>query len=324
MVKVFHLFPLLPAELRVLIWKFAVRDDNRTRGINFLDFYRLEHFVSEPPNPTQYEPRGRVKTVAEAELLLHNQAVPCGTNTTTTLGSLCNRSTHFIDSGLWSACFESREVMLRRFPRVHPPQSISSLQLHSTLTLRDLQGAPRHCTFFPFRDVIGVSLDCLCDDVTDHSLSLQLPGSHIPFSLLTVRCFAVEYDHAMVKQRQDSEALCARLAKAAAALGPFRTIYLIDDKLQRTPGYLPNPLRRERTFTANGGRYVQVDNKRAWQYGREYRMQPSYFSLSFVDEVQRYGKRHVPAQWRPLRPAAPGVPTYSISHIVEWAIPYIF
>ena len=106
----FHLFNRFPKEIRDAIWEFAARDDRP--GVHFFNV----NFDPEPiTNPQAYRifgfnPDPSIVDVDEDEIpdFYYNAFKPADS-----FHSTFDPSTYLIDSGMWTACHESRDVMLR-------------------------------------------------------------------------------------------------------------------------------------------------------------------------------------------------------------------
>ncbi|KAK1757091.1 hypothetical protein QBC47DRAFT_378394 [Echria macrotheca] len=114
----FHYFPLLPFELRELIWKFAVRPavpgahfftvkHDQSRGFSS-EFQALHPYRNGRQPWCLGAPRCLPKTAEFTRDLLEATPPSWLHN---------NPSSYLIDSGLWSACRESRLVMEQAFRR---------------------------------------------------------------------------------------------------------------------------------------------------------------------------------------------------------------
>lgn len=112
----FHLFPLLPPELRLQIWNLAIRDYNR-RGVQFfgIDSFTAGRFrMSLVLRPTQCGKICDDCTDDDGDFPFSGTFFHG------------NKSSHFIDGGLWDACYESRQVMIQRFGRITPDRPLPS------------------------------------------------------------------------------------------------------------------------------------------------------------------------------------------------------
>ncbi|EFQ33927.1 hypothetical protein CGRA01v4_12406 [Colletotrichum graminicola] len=103
--KEFHLFPLLPGEVRNLIWDHSVRPHG-IRGVQFFSLFRSEKIpqaFSRNLMPRIQGSQGDIVGAPKAE----NAGSPPSWNH--------NRSAYAIDGGLWIASKESRAAMHRRY-----------------------------------------------------------------------------------------------------------------------------------------------------------------------------------------------------------------
>ncbi|KAH6892561.1 hypothetical protein B0T10DRAFT_458271 [Thelonectria olida] len=119
MPETFHPFVRLPAELRLLIWNFAIRpdrpgahvfglynllaDDNTqgTADLPMIQHSGWEHIRMSAPYP---QPRLGTMAATDADADADERiSSPSWTNG--------NMSTYLVDSGLWMACHESRDMM---------------------------------------------------------------------------------------------------------------------------------------------------------------------------------------------------------------------
>jgi hypothetical protein len=110
--RTFHLFPLLPKELRDAIWDFAIRPEGPSA-----------HFftVFESSNDAEWSllsQHAMRHPLAERCCLAapHARSDTSDDNQEKQFSWVRgNRSAYLIDSGLWTACTESRDAMERRF-----------------------------------------------------------------------------------------------------------------------------------------------------------------------------------------------------------------
>ncbi|KAJ3548416.1 hypothetical protein NM208_g1024 [Fusarium decemcellulare] len=102
----FRYFPKLPSELRLHIWKLAVRhyDDNRNG---------LHYFLKSGDNKLDPSPAVLCSYSLDSDVASY-QDFPASTSHSATIG---NRSAFMWDTGLWTACRESREVMVGHYER---------------------------------------------------------------------------------------------------------------------------------------------------------------------------------------------------------------
>ncbi|KAK1983931.1 hypothetical protein LZ30DRAFT_712865 [Colletotrichum cereale] len=107
--ETFHGFPLLPGELRDLIWDHAVRPVG-LRGVqHFSLFYSTEGSM---PYNERLEHQLMVNSTNDQELF---SGPPLPVDNTLPVSWNHNPSTYTIDAGLWTACKESYEAMCRRY-----------------------------------------------------------------------------------------------------------------------------------------------------------------------------------------------------------------
>ncbi|KAF5626894.1 uncharacterized protein FTJAE_9400 [Fusarium tjaetaba] len=103
---VFHLFPNLPTELRLKIWKAACFPYAKNqRGLHYIDLASigddLRSWIGLP-------------TKAPMEMKALHPDFPTSNSGQQVVGR-ANRSTYMWDAGLWKACKESREVISTHF-----------------------------------------------------------------------------------------------------------------------------------------------------------------------------------------------------------------
>ncbi|KAG8158330.1 hypothetical protein KVR01_012091 [Diaporthe batatas] len=118
----FHPFPGLPKELRDQIWDMVIRDDNP--GVHYFTIYSTNKDPESVVDPAKKVHAIRSSDAHyDAHYSIGFAAPRCRAS-----GQLSwtdgNISTYLTDSGLWTACFESRERMLRYFkPLKTSPQA---------------------------------------------------------------------------------------------------------------------------------------------------------------------------------------------------------
>ncbi|KAF4947843.1 hypothetical protein FGADI_10122 [Fusarium gaditjirri] len=107
MATAFYLFPSLPQELKDEIWVFALR--SHRRGVQI---FRVHNSVSEADN----EPQGASRLLDKVNNSWNFGAPPESKYYKNLDGSPNkNVSAYMIDSGLWTACKESRRVIRKHF-----------------------------------------------------------------------------------------------------------------------------------------------------------------------------------------------------------------
>ncbi|CAH0029091.1 unnamed protein product [Clonostachys rhizophaga] len=105
----FHLFPDLPYELREKIWQQAIRPSAKNCS-------GIQHFSIRHSN------MNLESTASKPKLIPSSRGVPrCDKGTAFaaeipgTEGAQANRSAYMWDAGLWTACWESRQIILRHW-----------------------------------------------------------------------------------------------------------------------------------------------------------------------------------------------------------------
>lgn len=116
----FHPFPNLPKELRDSIWDMAIRSDDP--GVHFFTIYDA---CNDPPSVVN--PSKRVHVTEEPFVVRFRIGFAAPRPRRQESNQLSwtdgNLSTYLTDSGLWTACHQSRERMLRHFrPSETSPQ----------------------------------------------------------------------------------------------------------------------------------------------------------------------------------------------------------
>ncbi|KAI8716788.1 2EXR domain-containing protein [Fusarium sp. LHS14.1] len=94
--SMFHFFPILPPELRLAIWELAIRPTNEKHGLHHFTIigqedHNQEDFGLQHPH-SGWRPQ-------------HTAIVPTNNN----------KSVYLWDAGLWTACVDSRDVMMNHF-----------------------------------------------------------------------------------------------------------------------------------------------------------------------------------------------------------------
>lgn len=179
----FHLFGDLPKELRDCIWDMAIRDDDPS--VHFFTIYDTERDPPSVVNPSKKVHAARDAHVPKFYLGLAAPRCRENDQLSWTDG---NVSTYLTDSGLWTACHESRERMLRHF---RPSETSPQVSKHMPVdweTVRDISREPTASVNMEFmRDngerqylTIRPSADLIC---------LQLPeNSNISWDCRTWDC----------------------------------------------------------------------------------------------------------------------------------------
>ncbi|KAK2007726.1 hypothetical protein LZ32DRAFT_43909 [Colletotrichum eremochloae] len=104
----FHLFSLLPGELRDQIWDQSVRP----YGIRGVQYFSVFSYFAEDTAPESFR-RHLIPPTKNNQLVLIGPPKP--ENTESLPSWNLNQSTYSIDGGLWTACKESRAAMARRY-----------------------------------------------------------------------------------------------------------------------------------------------------------------------------------------------------------------
>lgn len=164
----FTLFSRLPQELQDEVWDAAIRDDGPAAH-----FFTIYDVVRDDPSsvvPTEKRivPTRGINSLRCPRPLL-GLAAPRSSDDSRQSWIDRNESAYMIDSGLWTACWESRQRMLKRFPLTvlpppagaHPPAGvpagIAPLSLNRTpLTMPFLSdnGERQYLTIRPYDDLL--------------------------------------------------------------------------------------------------------------------------------------------------------------------------
>jgi hypothetical protein len=118
----FHFFPLLPWELREMIWELAARP--ALPGAHLFRVYNADD--SEHADPKNETSRHAYRGVSKPRLAAP-RCLPRGVDFSPAAQAdapiswtLNNPSTYLIDSGLWTACKESLLVIEKELPSSSP------------------------------------------------------------------------------------------------------------------------------------------------------------------------------------------------------------
>lgn len=106
--QAFHCFPLLPKELRDQIWEECVQ--LHIPNAQFFTLFSYEHREEELDELSG-------QAVACVDRSNATIAAPRSRETGEISWSRHNKSAYLIDHGLWTACWESREVIQKRYNR---------------------------------------------------------------------------------------------------------------------------------------------------------------------------------------------------------------
>ncbi|KAK1984666.1 hypothetical protein LZ30DRAFT_747707 [Colletotrichum cereale] len=176
----FHLFPLLPGELRDLIWDHSVRPPG-VRGVQYFSIFTAEE-VPESFSHHVFPPLYKHQRGVIGAPMPENPGLPPSWSH--------NRSTYTIDGGLWTACKESRVAMHRRYENerwmavcqcnssdkylgcIHWQKKYSNTP--ATFGV-NIDGGPRYFTLLP-------KLDLLFIQGYPSHLNWNLSTCHMPFT----------------------------------------------------------------------------------------------------------------------------------------------
>ncbi|KAI1191612.1 hypothetical protein F5B17DRAFT_426505 [Nemania serpens] len=106
--QTFHSFPLLPRELRDMIWEECIHP--KVPSAHFFTLYSYDHREHELDELSGHH----VSCVERSKATI---AAPRSRETGEISWRRHNKSAYLIDHGLWTACRESREMIQRRYSR---------------------------------------------------------------------------------------------------------------------------------------------------------------------------------------------------------------
>ncbi|KAH6867215.1 hypothetical protein B0T10DRAFT_420073, partial [Thelonectria olida] len=106
---VFHFFPSLPTELRLQIWKKAIRPSENKDGLHYFSIMNKNDTVEDSIATVSCEPG------LDPDYHSHYKA------------GISNKSVFLWDSGLWTTCTESRQVIMNHFKVEHRGENIRQL-----------------------------------------------------------------------------------------------------------------------------------------------------------------------------------------------------
>lgn len=154
----FHLFTDLPKELRDEIWDMAIRDDKA--AVHFFTIYDDYWDSDSVVNPAM-----KVHAARDPDITWTNIgfAAPRPRGSDQLSWTEGNVSTYMADSGLWTACHESRERMLRHFrPSETSPQLSKRMKV-------DWETADRICN----RPTASVNMEFIRDNGERQYLTIR-------------------------------------------------------------------------------------------------------------------------------------------------------
>lgn len=267
MSETFHPFPLLPAELRLSIWQLTIRDTS-SAGVNYCELSLEGADTIERGLPSSAPP-GSVDTLLPATCKTLD--VPCRAKCIKKMCRRCfygNASSYLIDSGLWNACKESREVMLEKFGRHRQRVPLAGKDLWlaaKTFIFRVENDVWRHATVFPGTDLFIVPILHLYK--ARRGSGFVNGWFHSRPSLDDLRHLAVRFDPYWEYQEYASVRAC--LSYLAFGFNTPITVYLIDYRLQRRerPFKYPPQDEEPRVFHASNGKFIEVLDLDEWDDG---------------------------------------------------------
>lgn len=269
MVNTFHCFADLPPELRLKIWSYAIPDHTVPTAHFFHICYSFDHL--EYIASTTQNTAGKLRKI---------EPPPCPAN-----------------SPLWSACYESRSVMLRTFPIKYGmskpiPRQPDLFQWGSLASMTgsfiDYRSAASQLTLVPSRDLLILDariftkiIPCISDMSImnprwnlSHSFSLRpdtVPGDvvHVAFKLERSWTSLQHFDDWSLYRR------LSVIMETALYLYPRATLYFVDWGLRRRRrsedgNWRPLPAGLK-TFRAVGGRFVEAIDDGGWTYSFDFR-----------------------------------------------------
>ncbi|KAK0655765.1 hypothetical protein B0T16DRAFT_397661 [Cercophora newfieldiana] len=266
----FHFFPLLPWELRDMIWKFAIRP--ALPGAHIFRISTAEHRTPEQEASGGHCPQKRERFVAP-------QCLPRGFDSSQAAPiswTLNNPSMYLVDGGLWTACKESLQAIDKEFQKPTRQEQVwSASEVESSRKKRGRLALPdtatyavrdnsrhRYITVFPERDLFilqspGIpALDCVW---------INLPTFRVIMREWAVttqggRHMALKYDPAWDTDTDVDNTGSSRwdsihsIITVTAFVSDFSVWFIV----RRNPMY-QGAHKPSRTFYATDRRFVEVD-----------------------------------------------------------------
>ncbi|KAL7943713.1 hypothetical protein V8C42DRAFT_346633 [Trichoderma barbatum] len=247
--QTFHPFPQLPFELREMIWKAAIRPQGR--GVQFFTF----------TEPSTHTPEC-LAVLASDTLTAKKPRLTISLDNNTS-----NVSTCLMDSGLWTACYESRMILQREFKkrrRFGPDERTG----HFTSS-----GLDRYFTYYPGNDLV-------CFQHQDLKKLVQWEWKDVYHVQPFLRAYhvdvALEYDQKWqyffrealpgvpYRNRKTMQGDVFRACHKVAT----GKLWLIDYRAQPKADISEEQRKHipEVTFYANGKRFVAVDDEQMWDF----------------------------------------------------------
>ncbi|KAH7240369.1 uncharacterized protein BKA55DRAFT_542955 [Fusarium redolens] len=266
MATTFHLFPFLPQELRDEIWAFALRSHHR--GVQIFRVHKSTVVVR--PGDRNIAPM-----LDERNNSWHF-AAPLESKYYKSLDESPNKnvSTYMIDSGLWTACKESRRVIRKRFakhsnnPWGPPRRAIVSY----------CSGSSPFClSIWPGSDLIILQPDDFFPTSWSRIVGLAYtPGPYV-YPLDSCREIGIEYDPEWgdglpaYGSSWGSRNMTLAIAHLFSS-SPRHRLWLVDTNLKRKADASSVQGGKTMQFYANDRKLVQVSldkgahNLREWEY----------------------------------------------------------
>ncbi|KAI8723845.1 2EXR domain-containing protein [Fusarium sp. LHS14.1] len=264
MSETFHPFPSLPTELRLAIWKLALRSEGSTRpGAHFFGILVLHQDEDADSLISHsllrrgwiYDPHSRLIGPRFTAVSTEDRSV--GIKQVPASWTVNNPSTYLIDSGLWLACWESRLTSANgtfsSYPYKLPMPSQSDAQV-------SLDHPDRFIVVYPDKDLF-------CFQPYDW-YTWDLGGDFYNFLVDTfngrVKNAAIEYNPQWAGGDHELKIFdnFFHLAIGSATLAYLESVWFIDYRIKRRH-HLPTKEQSEaplgEVFYQDGRRFIEVD-----------------------------------------------------------------
>ncbi|KAI0893732.1 hypothetical protein F4806DRAFT_504118 [Annulohypoxylon nitens] len=317
----FHLFPQLPLEIQMLIWEAAIRPV--APSAHFFSVWNIEYNESYKNFPKLIDGSAvwqKPKFPGITRGLVPPRFDGIGPGIPSWFDD--NPSGYAIDSGIWTACRESRKAMLRRFGKkiTAPPaegQSLETVDEYATGIVSE-NGQKRRITVNPKADLI-----CLQQFNKYTTMPWVALASDVPILKMTRSPeynIAFEFDHTWIPnmpliqqsmrislfadQRRNHQLFNPNASTIdsiflASSLLWAKNLWFIDYRISPDPKAEPLDYNDGRlvVFQGNGCKFVEVRNedRSRWDMGHE---TSEYAISSFfakLDEAIRWYRD--PAGW---------------------------
>lgn len=271
--KTFHSFPRLPKELRDAIWALAIRlEQPSAHFFTVFDSSKDDEWTELSKLAISHPLVSRCSLAAPESVL----DGPTRRQFSWVRG---NRSAYLMDSGLWTACTESREAVRRRFKVAECDMKGAAVDLE---TFRETHPDAPASAFFTSD---GERRCCLTHPRTDlfflrpfnastanwESLDVSVPI----FGSIELEGFAVGYvGHVAIDYdpnwfRGERMPICWNswaspgtigfaICAATEDLSWAENLWFVDYRIRRSPGGVPPPAGSRRQFHGNGCRSTEV------------------------------------------------------------------